>query len=89
LPVAEHAAPADFEQLFGTPHGLDLAHAAALAGAKLHRPRTPAELHTITRDCIGRGFHFIHVRTERAANVAHHRALQAAVAAALEGERWP
>jgi 2-succinyl-5-enolpyruvyl-6-hydroxy-3-cyclohexene-1-carboxylate synthase len=88
LPVAEHAAQERFEQLFATPHGLDLEGAARLCGATLHRPRTPPELRSALRESLGRGLHLIELRTDRGRNVQAHRALQQAVLAALEGQPW-
>jgi len=82
LPVAQ--ATEHFEELFATPHGLDLAHAAALCGARLARPRTASELRTCVREGLGNGLWMVEVRTERAANVQRHRELQRLVAAALE-----
>jgi 2-succinyl-5-enolpyruvyl-6-hydroxy-3-cyclohexene-1-carboxylate synthase len=79
LPIASHTPR--FEELFGTPHGLDLAHAAALAGARLHSPRTLAGLRAALRETGG--LHFVHVRSDRTRNVERHRALEAAVASAL------
>jgi len=80
LPIASQTPR--FEELFGTPHGLDLSRAAALAGARLHSPRTLPELRTALRE--SGGLHFVHVRSERTRNVERHRALEAAVASALE-----
>ena len=88
LPVAAHADPASFETLFGTPHGIDLASVASLAGAQLHRPRSAAELRAVVREASGSGLHLVEVRTERRANVAAHRALQGAALAGLEGRSW-
>jgi 2-succinyl-5-enolpyruvyl-6-hydroxy-3-cyclohexene-1-carboxylate synthase len=82
LPVAQ--ATERFEELFATPHGLDLAHAASLCGARLSRPRTAAELRACVREGLGNGLQVVEVRTERAANVERHRELQRIVAAALE-----
>lgn len=80
LPVASRTT--HFEALFGTPHGIDFGSLAAMAGATLHRPTTVDAY----RAALGRGFqgglHLIEVRTERRANVEHHRAL---VSALLEG----
>lgn len=70
-----------FEELFGTPHGLDLAHAAALCGARLERPQSPGELRTALREASG--LTIIEVRTDRALNVEQHRALQQRVSQAL------
>ena len=82
LPVAQ--ATEHFEELFATPHGLDLAHAAALCGARLARPRTVAELRACVREGLGNGLQMIEVRTERSENVERHRELQRIVAGALE-----
>jgi len=82
LPVAQ--ATERFEELFATPHGVDLAHAAALCGARLSRPRTAAELRACVREGLGNGLQMVEVRTERTANVEKHRELQRIVAAALE-----
>ena len=88
LPVAQAIAPDRFEALFGTPHGVDLAAAAALAGATLHRPETPRALREIVAAAVGRGLHLIEVRTARAGNVAAHRALQQVVFERLGGGPW-
>jgi 2-succinyl-5-enolpyruvyl-6-hydroxy-3-cyclohexene-1-carboxylate synthase len=77
-----------FEELFATPHGLDLAHAAALASARLHRPATSSELRTALAESLGGGLHLVEVRTERRDNVAAHRAIQGRVLAALESLQW-
>jgi 2-succinyl-5-enolpyruvyl-6-hydroxy-3-cyclohexene-1-carboxylate synthase len=82
LPIAERTP--HFEALFATPHGLDLRGAAHLTGARLHSPRTAPELRAALREALAGGLHLVHVRTDRAANVEQHRALHAAVAAALE-----
>ena len=89
LPLASQAEPRAFEELFGTPHGRDLTHAAALASAQLHRPKTPAELRSAVRESLGHGLHLIEVRTDRVANVARHRELQQAVQAGLAELSWP
>lgn len=83
LPVAgtgEH-----FQRLFGTPHGIDLAPAAALAGARFSRVETPLELQNALRQQSRPGLHIIEARVlDRAANVELHNALGAAVARAVE-----
>jgi 2-succinyl-5-enolpyruvyl-6-hydroxy-3-cyclohexene-1-carboxylate synthase len=82
LPVAQLAEPLPhFEPLFATPQGVDLAQVAALCGARLHRPTTPDALRVALREA--RGLSLIAVRTDRARNVEEHRALHAAVSAAL------
>jgi 2-succinyl-5-enolpyruvyl-6-hydroxy-3-cyclohexene-1-carboxylate synthase len=85
LPVAgtgEH-----FERLFGTPHGIDLAPAAALAGARFSRVARPLELQDALRQPPRPCLHIIEARVlDRAANVELHQALGAAVARAVEEE---
>jgi 2-succinyl-5-enolpyruvyl-6-hydroxy-3-cyclohexene-1-carboxylate synthase len=86
LPIAAHGEGVDFEALFRTPHGVDLAHAAALAGARYHRVGSWPEY----RDALAAGFShdglsIVHVPVDRDANVAQHRAVDAAVARELEG----
>ena len=80
LPIAEHTDR--FEELFATPHGLDLEGAARLCRAEFVRVSDGRAL----RAALQRqepGLRLIEARTERAANVTQHRALQAAVTDAL------
>jgi 2-succinyl-5-enolpyruvyl-6-hydroxy-3-cyclohexene-1-carboxylate synthase len=79
LPIAQHRER--FEELFATPHGLDLAGAAALCGAEFARCTDASSL----RAALGKsgGLRLIEARTDRARNVEQHRALQAAVIAAV------
>ncbi len=73
LPVAADA-PDVFERVFGTPHGLDFAHAAALFGLDYSAPATPTDFEKAYRDALARpGCSLIEVRTERTANAALHR----------------
>lgn len=81
LPIA--ARTEHFEALFGTPHGLDLAHVAGLAGARLERPTSIPQL---TAALDRGGLCLIEVRTNRAQNVEDHRALHARVAQAIAEE---
>jgi 2-succinyl-5-enolpyruvyl-6-hydroxy-3-cyclohexene-1-carboxylate synthase len=75
-----------FEPLFGTPHGLDLAALAAAA-------RVPATVVEKAADLVpaldaavaGRATRLVVVRSDRAANLARHRALTEAVAVAVGG----
>ncbi|MCA2979013.1 MAG: hypothetical protein INH37_12055, partial [Myxococcaceae bacterium] len=86
LPVAERTP--HFERLFATPHGVDFAHVAALAGATLHRPASLSALARVVRSGLSGGVHLVEVRTERRANVEAHRELNAAlVAAGIDGKR--
>jgi 2-succinyl-5-enolpyruvyl-6-hydroxy-3-cyclohexene-1-carboxylate synthase len=76
--------PGSFERVFGTPHGRDLADLArfhrlgyqAVTGAAALVPAVHAAL-------AAGGQHLVHVRTDRAANLALHRELTAAVHAAV------
>jgi 2-succinyl-5-enolpyruvyl-6-hydroxy-3-cyclohexene-1-carboxylate synthase len=80
LPIARHTDR--FEELFAMPHGLDLAGAAALCGAELVRAGDGRSLRAALQR-PATGLRLIEARTDRAANVAQHHALQAAVIAAL------
>jgi 2-succinyl-5-enolpyruvyl-6-hydroxy-3-cyclohexene-1-carboxylate synthase len=83
LPVAREGA--DFERHVATPHGLDFAHAAALYGLAHVPVATPDELRAALLDAAAaRGAAtLIHVRTDRAQNVALHRRVWEAVRAAV------
>lgn len=82
LPQARY--PEVFERTFGTPHGRDLAHLAALHGLSYHAAATVDELDTALAATTARpGRHLIHVVTTRADNAALHRRLDAAVAERL------
>jgi 2-succinyl-5-enolpyruvyl-6-hydroxy-3-cyclohexene-1-carboxylate synthase len=84
LPVAREGA--DFEQHVATPHGLDFAQAAALFGARHVLAADLATLRAeLERVVDGVGVTIVEVRTEREANVALHRHVWDAVAAALPG----
>ena len=81
LPVATQGAA--FEQHVATPHGTDFAHAAALFGLDHRRVAAPEPFRAaldaaLTSDRAT----LIHIRTEREANVAVHRAVWEAVRAA-------
>lgn len=76
--------PVYFEQLFGTPHGLDFAPVADLYGARLTRPASWDEFWVAVRAGLAEGgLHIVEVRTDRAANVTQHRAVWDRVAEAL------
>jgi len=82
LPVAGE--PDAFEEHVATPHGLDAAAAAALAGADHELAADPAGLRAALDRALARPrTTIVEVRTDRAANVAVHRAVWAAVARAL------
>ena len=83
LPQAVHRE--HFEQLFGTPHGLDFAPAAALYGAAYARATDSASLQRAVAYAInGNGLHIVEMRTDREKNVELHREAWAAVAASLD-----
>ncbi len=87
LPVAECGESVRFEELFTTPHGVDLAHATALAGGRHVRVDTPSALDAALAGGLGEpGLQVVEARVDRDANVAHHRTLWAAAVAAVERE---
>ena len=74
LPQAE--AVASFEELFGTPHGLDFRHAAELYGLDYCEVDEPAAFRGAVEESFARpGVSMIVVHTNRAANVRLHRRL--------------
>ena len=83
LPQAEALAAGRFEQLFGTPHGVDLVGLAAAHGISSRVIDRQVDLApAVARSAALGGIHLLVARTDRAANVAVHDELQAAVAAA-------
>jgi 2-succinyl-5-enolpyruvyl-6-hydroxy-3-cyclohexene-1-carboxylate synthase len=82
LPQA--AFPEVFERHFGTPHGLDLAAAARALGLDVVEPASSSELEEFVSAPPERSRVAV-VRTDRAANPAHHREILTAVEAALDG----
>jgi 2-succinyl-5-enolpyruvyl-6-hydroxy-3-cyclohexene-1-carboxylate synthase len=82
LPVAREKDA--FEEHVATPHGLDFAQAAALYGCDYERPEDLAALRDAIQRSLGNdATMIIEVRTEREANLALHRRLAQAVAAAI------
>jgi 2-succinyl-5-enolpyruvyl-6-hydroxy-3-cyclohexene-1-carboxylate synthase len=81
LPQASH--PEHFEQLFGTPHGLDFRHAAAMYGATYSLAEHWESFRTALQRSLSGGLNIIEVRTNRETNVILHRQVWAAVSAAL------
>lgn len=86
LPIA--GATEHFEPLFATPHGVELAHAAELYGARFHRPQDPGALRAVIQTGLKGGLHVIEVRTERADNVEVHRQLFTRLVDALGEAPW-
>ena len=89
LPQASASAPGAglpeaFEELFGTPHGIDPGPVVTALGAE-HRLVAPGELREALAGAIGSGgVRVVELRTDRARNVILHREVVAAVAAALD-----
>jgi 2-succinyl-5-enolpyruvyl-6-hydroxy-3-cyclohexene-1-carboxylate synthase len=72
-----------FEELFGTPHGLDLADLARAARIPVRRVAKASELPPALDQALADGgTQVLLVPSDRAANLARHRELTAAVAAA-------
>lgn len=85
LPVALRTERAEFEAVFGTPHGRTFDHAAALFGLEYRAPSTMSGFQTDLSEAFGRDTStVIEVRTDRSENNALHREVQACVAAAVE-----
>lgn len=84
LPQAEALDEPRFEQLYGTPHGLDLVALAAALGATARAVDTPDDLAAAVPAALAQGgLHVLVARTDRRANLDLHRRLNAAVAAAV------
>ena len=83
LPIAAEG-HIDHRRLFHTPHGLDLSHVAALAGATLHKPTDRPSLEAVLVGTVGTsGLHLVHIRTAASINVRLHREAARAVDHAL------
>ncbi len=83
LPVS--GVGAAFEPLFATPHGLELAHAAALFGARYHRVERSGQLAAALAEGLQGGLHLVEARLpSRTANVALHQDLGERAARAAE-----
>jgi 2-succinyl-5-enolpyruvyl-6-hydroxy-3-cyclohexene-1-carboxylate synthase len=85
LPQATALAQERFETLFGTPHGLDLVALASAYGVDARR-LAPGEdvAAAVSRAVADGGIRVLVVPTDRAGNVAVHRRLDDAMAAAVE-----
>ncbi len=86
LPVAEHAEAVDFERLFRTPHGLDLAQLAPLHAASFVRARGVSEYRrSLAGGLEDPGLRLVHVPLDRDGQVKHFRELAALAVAAARG----
>ena len=75
--------PAQYEALFGTPHGIDVGPIVEALGGEYLAPG-PGQLGTALAESLARpGVQVIAVKTDRARNVELHRQAAAAVSAAL------
>ncbi len=84
LPIYQHA-PSEYEQFFGTPHGIAFESAATMFGLHYIAPTTHAAFReAYTRAIAGPGATLIEVRTHRDENLRLHRALQAQVSGAVD-----
>jgi len=84
LPQGTQLPAERFEQLFGTPHGVDLPKLAEAHGIPWRVLETQAEVGpAVANSAEQGGTRILIVRTDRAANVALHAEIHAAVAAAL------
>ena len=83
LPQARELEASRFEQLFGTPHGTDLATLAAAHGLITITPSAAADLSSAFRAARSGGVQVVRVQTGRASNVEVHRELHASVAEGL------
>jgi len=73
-----------FEELFGTPHGIDLAAVAALHGLPCEVVNRASDVGPAVKEAVAvGGVRVVLVRTDRRANVARHEAVWDAVRAAI------
>ncbi|MEW6046934.1 MAG: 2-succinyl-5-enolpyruvyl-6-hydroxy-3-cyclohexene-1-carboxylic-acid synthase [Bacillota bacterium] len=82
LPQADH--PEHFEELFGTPLGIDFAPAVEMYGGRLVRAGSWQQFQVAVRQAMaGGGLVVVEVRTDRRRNVTQHRQAWSAVAEAV------
>ncbi len=82
LPQADY--PEHFEQLFGTPIGLDFSHTASLYGGHFQRITDWQQFRkAVERGMHDGGLHIVEVKTERESNVRMHRELWKSVGRTL------
>ncbi|UCE84927.1 MAG: 2-succinyl-5-enolpyruvyl-6-hydroxy-3-cyclohexene-1-carboxylic-acid synthase, partial [Deltaproteobacteria bacterium] len=86
LPIAAHGDAVDFEANFRTPHGLDFAPACRTFGVRHTRVGSWEHLRFALKESLGSGCSsLIEVPIDRDRSLAHHRAIERAVADALGG----
>jgi 2-succinyl-5-enolpyruvyl-6-hydroxy-3-cyclohexene-1-carboxylate synthase len=85
LPQADTLERDRFEQLFGTPHGTDIAGVARAHGATVHELRSANHFSIVIDSCFEKkGVHVIVITSDREVNVTVHDELHRAVQAAVE-----
>ena len=85
LPQRSALATDRFEQLFGTPHGVDITALANAHGLAVFEANDDdAAAAAITASLSAGGSHLVLVRTDRNANTVVHERLHAATALAIE-----
>jgi len=81
--------PEHYEELFGTPHRIDVGPIVTALGGE-HRRVTASDLNTAIADSIGRpGVRVLELRTDRIRNVELHREVAGVVARALAADPVP
>lgn len=81
--------PRHFDLLFGTPHGLDFRHAAALFDAEYSQVTTWTGFrHSVQTGLAQGGLHILELPTNRALNAEQHRSVWSAVMTVLGREGW-
>jgi len=84
LPLPGSGLPEHYEELFGTPHGIDVGPIVTALGGE-HRVVGAGDLGAAIEDSVGRsGVRVLELRTDRARNLALHRAASAVVDRALD-----
>ncbi|MEY5153061.1 MAG: 2-succinyl-5-enolpyruvyl-6-hydroxy-3-cyclohexene-carboxylic-acid synthase [Actinomycetota bacterium] len=81
LPQASQVEKGVFENLFGTPHGADIAMLARAHGIEVLEPKSLSELSTAMQ---GSGTAVILLKTHRERNVIIHEKLHAAIASSVD-----
>lgn len=88
LPIAEQGEAVAFERLFRTPHGIDLARAAALFEIAYHAVGSGPELEAALALARSRpGVSLIHARVDPAQSTARLRAAVGRAVAAIDAQR--
>ena len=89
LPQASALEPAQFEQLFGTPHGVDLAMLAHAHGLPVLEASDDLTVGLAVEASLATGgVHIVLARSDRTDNVALHDALQQTGVAAAVATGW-